>query len=86
MDYNYEKPARKNYAKYPEESYQQPATATVSYGYEQNYEQNESYNTQDQNYSGYDQSYAQEPVTQEGYKEQNYEAEPSLSDYNSHEC
>lgn len=86
MDYNFEKPVRKNYAKYPETTYQQPATATASYAHDWNNDQKQPYIPETVPYSGYDSNYTQESATNEAYQEQNYEAEPSLSDYNSHEC
>lgn len=63
---------------------EQPATQTAA-GFD--YSQNTGYNETTQ-YTGYDQQYTQQNMNQEGYAE-GYEEEnqqPSLSDYNSHEC
>lgn len=75
--------------RYPQQQYEQPAIDTPTYNYEQSYNQNTAAAPQDYQYAEYDQQYSQTNATQEVYEEETYEeevAQPSLSDYNSHEC
>lgn len=88
MDYKYPNQAEgayKNY--YQDQKYQQPATQSAAYQHEGNTQTSSNYGGQYQDGYNYDNQY-QDPGVDSQYTGVNYDsgtAEPSLSDYNSHE-
>ena len=81
-------PSADQYQNTDNSQYQQPATESAAYSYDQNIYQDPNYGYSQSTQLGTDQAYQSEGVGQSDYATQGYEettAEPSLSDYNSHE-
>jgi hypothetical protein len=87
MDYKYLDQTQGAYQNYYSDQKQQPATQTAAYSQDTGYGGDANTGGWDQNQADYNYQY-QNPGAQTQYQTQNYaseSAEPSLSDYNSHE-